>query len=321
MDEKAKIERIERIDDEVGELHPLLAGILPKLERVAYVENTHGPNEMGADFVLERIDLSLGTSDYIGVVAKTDKILQNFAEVERQIDECGHLRLIRQGKESVRLPEVWVITSKSVSQNAKLKIHEKFSSRKVHFFDSAWLAKKVDEHAPFFWDALKSSIGIYLSNLDKRLSVISSQTALIPGQTESKIAIELDVEEVDSDRYRKNGPARKVRLVNIVDEVENNKVTLLEANMGFGKSHLARKIANHFAEVSIYKSKNLIPVFSSFKSLFDATDKDVDAYIRNVVGSPCYLDARDEDAKFLLILDGVDEATSDVDKCRECLSQ
>ena len=187
MDEKAKIEQIERIDSEVGELHPLLSALLPKLERVAYVEYTHGPNEMGADFVVERTDTSIGTSDYIGIVAKTDKILQNFAEVERQIDECGHPRLIRQGKDTVRLPEVWVITSKSVSQNAKQKISEKFSTRKVHFFDSAWLAKKVDEHAPFFWDSLTSSIGIYLSNLDKRLSVISSQTSLVPGQAESKI--------------------------------------------------------------------------------------------------------------------------------------
>lgn len=321
MDEKSKVERIERIDDEVGELHPLLAGILPKLERVTYVENTHGPNEMGADFVLERTDSALGTSDYIGVVAKTDKILQNFTEVERQIDECAMPRLIRQGKESVRLPEVWVITSKSFSQNAKSKISEKFSTRKVHFFDSAWLAKKVDEHAPFFWDALTNSIGIYLSNLDKRLTVISSQTALIPGQSESKISIDLDVEEIDNDRYKKNGRTKKVRLVNIIEEVENNKVTLLEANMGFGKSHLARKIANHFAEVSIYKAKNVVPVFSSFKSLFDASEQDLEAYIRSVVGTQCYSDARKEDGTFLLVLDGVDEATSDVDKCRDCLTQ
>ena len=320
MDEKAKIERIERIDDEVGELHPLLAGLLPKLERVAYVEYTHGPHEMGADFVIERTDSSLGITDYIGIVAKTDKILQNFAEVERQIDECGHPRLIRQGKDTVRLPEVWVVTSKSVSHNAKQKISEKFSTRKVHFFDSAWLAKKVDEHAPFFWDALTSSIGIYLSNLDKRLSVISSQTALVPGQSESKISIDLDVEEVDSDRYKKNGPPKRARLVNIIEEVEKNKITLLEANMGFGKSHLARKIANHFAEVGVYKSKNLIPVFSTFKTLFDATDKDVEIYLRNIVGSQCFADARGENAAYLLVLDGVDEATSDIEKCRECLT-
>lgn len=320
MDEKAKIERIEKIDEEVGELHPLLLGILPKLERVAYVEYTHGPNEMGADFVVERTDSSLGVSDYVGVIVKTDKILQNFAEVERQIDECGHSRLIRQGRESVRLPEVWVITSKSVSQNAKQKISEKFSTRKVHFFDGAWLAKKVDEHAPFFWDALTSSIGAYLLNLDKRLSIISSQTALVPGQAESRISIDLDVEEVDSDRYKKNGPAKKARLVNIIEEVENNKITILEANMGFGKSHLARKITNHFAEVGIYKTKNLIPVFSTFKSLFDAEDRDLEAHLRTVVGNQCYSDARSEGAVFLLVLDGVDEATSDTEMCRECLS-
>lgn len=320
MDDKAKIERIERIDSEVGELHPLLLQIFPKLERVSYVEYTHGPNEMGADFVIERVDAALGTSDYIGVVAKSDKILQNFSDVERQIDECGHLRLIRQGKENVRLPEVWVITSKTVSQNAKQKISEKFSTRKVNFFDSAWLARKVDEHAPFFWDSLTSSIGIYLSNLDKRLSVISSQTALVPGQLDSKTAIELDVEEVDSDRYKKSAPPKRPRLVNIVEEVENNKITLLEANMGFGKSHLARKLASHFAEVGIYKSKHLVPVFSTFKALFDASNRDLKTYIRESVGSQCFDDAIKEDASFLLVLDGLDEATSDVEQCRDCLA-
>ena len=321
MDEKAKIERIERIDDEVGELHQLLRQVLPKLERVVYVEYTHGPNEMGADFVIERIDSSLGTSDYIGVVVKADKILQNFSEVERQIDECGLPRLIRQGRDSVRLPEVWVVTSKSVSQNAKQKISEKFATRKVHFFDGSWLAKKVDEHAPFFWDSLASSIGLYLSNLDKRLSVISQQTALIPGQVGSTAYIDLDVEEVDSDRYKKSGPPKRPRLVNILEEVEHNKITLLEANMGFGKSHLARKIANHFAEVGVYKTRKLVPVFSTFKALFDANEWDVERYLRTVVGEQCYTDARKEDATFLLVLDGLDEATSDIEKCRDCLAQ
>jgi hypothetical protein len=320
MDEKAKIERIERIDSEVGELHPLLHQIFPKLERVSYVEYTHGPNEMGADFVIERLDSSLGTSDYIGVVAKSDKILQNFGDVERQIDECGHPRLIRQGKETVRLPEVWVITSKSVSHNAKQKISEKFSTRKVHFFDSAWLARKVDEHAAFFWDSLTSSIGIYLSNLDKRLTVISSQTALVSSQSDSRVSIDLDVEEIDSDRYKKNGSPKRPRLVNMVDEVENNKVTLLEANMGFGKSHLARKLSSHFSEVGVYKTKRLVPVFSTFKALFDARDKDLDNYIRDAIGSQCYADARKEGASFLLVLDGLDEATSDIDRCRDCLA-
>jgi hypothetical protein len=320
MDDKAKIERIEQIDSEVNELHPLLIQILPKLDRVSYVEYTHGPNEMGADFVVERVDPSLGTSDFIGVVAKSDKILQNFAEVERQIDECGHPRIIRQGKETVRLPEVWVVTSKTVSHNAKQKINEKFSTRKVHFFDSAWLARKVDEHAPFFWDSLTSSIGIYLSNLDKRLTVISAQTALLPGQPDSRVSIELDVEEVDADRYKKNGPPKRPRLVNMVDELESNKVTILEANMGFGKSHLARRLSSHFAEVGVYKTKRLIPVFSTFKALFDSTDRNLESYIRSVMGSQCFSDSREEDASFLLVLDGLDEATSDVDRCRECLT-
>jgi hypothetical protein len=126
MDEKAKRERVESIDDEVRELHPLLQSIFKKLKNISYVEYTHGPDEKGADFVLKKMDAEIDSSHFVGVVAKADKILQNFSDVERQIDECSHRRLIRQGKEEVRLPEVWVVTSKSVSQNAKERFMRSF---------------------------------------------------------------------------------------------------------------------------------------------------------------------------------------------------
>ena len=100
----------------------MLYDMLRKFRGVQYVEYTHGPDEKGADFVIERHDDSIGATSFIGVVAKCDKILQSFAEVERQIDECGHARLIKGGIQSVRLPEVWVVTTKNVSQNAKEKI-------------------------------------------------------------------------------------------------------------------------------------------------------------------------------------------------------
>src|SRR4051812_37447232 len=126
MDRQSKAAQIQAVDDEVGVMHPLLAEIFPKLVNVTYVENTHGPNEMGADFVLERNDPAIRETYYIGVIAKTEKILQNFGELERQIKECSVRRYIRQGKQEIRLQEIWVITTKSFSQNAKIKIHDQF---------------------------------------------------------------------------------------------------------------------------------------------------------------------------------------------------
>lgn len=88
MEREKKRAQIEAIDSEVNELHPLLEDIFRDMEGIAYVEYTHGQNEMGADFVLEKVDLNLGVSTYVGVVVKAQKILQNFTDVERQIDEC-----------------------------------------------------------------------------------------------------------------------------------------------------------------------------------------------------------------------------------------
>ena len=60
MDGASKRQRVEKIESEVGELHPLLESIFRQLAHVQYVENTHGPNERGADFVIERRDDDLG---------------------------------------------------------------------------------------------------------------------------------------------------------------------------------------------------------------------------------------------------------------------
>lgn len=317
MDDKAKRDRVEAINDEVGELHPLLHGILKKLTNISYVEYTHGPNEKGADFVLEKVDPHIDSSHCVGVVAKADKILQNFSDVERQIDECSHQRLIRQGKERVRLPEVWVVTSKSISQNAKEKINEKFESRTIHFFDSDWLVKRIDEHAPYFWDEVGSAIGTYLASADKKMAVLNGQT-LITMSVLGSVSIELDVQEVEADRYVRHGKSSKPRLVNVTEEVQANKITWLEAEMGYGKSFLARRIVSHFAESSSYKSRKIVPIFASFKKFLDER-KPVGDFIRFAVGEEAFAAAEVDKATFLLVLDGVDEACADLDRCKSTL--
>ena len=227
MDEANKRQRVEKINSEVGELHPLLESIFSQMANVKYVEYTHGPNENGADFIIERRDDELGRTNFIGVVAKTDKILQSFADVERQIDECGDARRIKGGMETVRLPEVWVITSKSISHNAKGRIEEKFKSRKIHFFESDWLVGQIDRHAPHFWEEIDSAVGKYLSMLDKRLDVITTQTAIATTAQVSNLQMEVDIEEVESDRYLQKGRPTKPRLVNLNEEVLGNKVSHL----------------------------------------------------------------------------------------------
>jgi hypothetical protein len=313
--------QIEAIDNEVNVLHPLLNDLFPEMNNVTYVEYTHGPNEKGADFVIEKNDPDLGETYYVGVVAKTDKILQNFTDVERQIDECGHSRLIRQGKQSVRLPEIWVITTKNYSHNAKDKISEKYRSCKIYFFDAEWLVKQVTKHIPYYWHQLPHSIGAYISTLSRRIGEMKVQTSLLSLSPNTEIYIELDIEEKEDDKYKKTNRGRKSRLVNIIDCIIDNKITLLEAEMGFGKSTLARKIASDFADPYELKKRNILPVFMPFKDFSDIQYNDFEECLKKIIGDDTYTETCAQKSTYLIILDGMDEANGQPNVCSRVVAK
>jgi hypothetical protein len=130
----------ESIDREVRGLHRLLQSLFStSLKTLGALSTPSGPNEKGADFVLTRFDPALSTCSYVGVVAKVGKIQQDISEIERQIDECGPKRKINGGKEEVRLSEVWVVNTSSISNNAKDKIYDKFAKQRIEFINGEQL--------------------------------------------------------------------------------------------------------------------------------------------------------------------------------------
>lgn len=321
MERQKKREQIEAIDDEVNELHPILDQVLRKLENVEYVEYTHGKNEMGADFVIERVDSAISTRNYIGVIAKTEKILQNFSEIERQIDECGVERLIRSGKEKVRLPEIWVITSKNVSQNAKIKIADKYPQRKIHFFDVDWLVDRIDQHIPFHWHQLPTATGTYLSTVSRNIIELDAQTTVLHLSGIPSKFIELDIEEIETDKYKKKTSHEKHRIVDFTSEVLRNKLSLLEAEMGYGKSKLARRLVSELCNPEVLKTTKTIPIFQPFTIFASKNYENLEALIESLIGANCFQEAKDNQNNFLLVLDGIDEAYGDPDKCKAVIEK
>jgi hypothetical protein len=79
----AKRGKLSIITNEVDQFHPLLKSLLCKLPNVIDVEYTHGTNEMGADFVLSKRHDTFGNTEYVGVIAKVGKIVQDYTDVER----------------------------------------------------------------------------------------------------------------------------------------------------------------------------------------------------------------------------------------------
>ena len=129
--DKCKI--IEKIDDEVKILHPLLRETFRRMDGVTEIEYTHGTNEKGADLILTRHDSALGRTHQVSVIAKIGKIVSNIDDVARQIEECQMPRKIQGGLSETHLSEVWIVNTSSISKNAQDRIHHKYTGQRIEF--------------------------------------------------------------------------------------------------------------------------------------------------------------------------------------------
>ena len=207
-DLKLKRRRLESIKSEVNDFHPLLGNLFPQLEQIRHVEYTHGPQEKGADFILEKFDLTLSEINYVGVIVKIGKIQQDITAVERQIDECSIPRIVRNGKRKIHLNEIWVVSNNSISANAKEKIHHKFSTAKIHFLDGDRIIDLIDQHAAYFWHDVPTLVGHYLLSLWQKNDEIDRQSNLLT-TADTRLYIDIDlarIEETSSKKTKKNRP-------------------------------------------------------------------------------------------------------------------
>ena len=302
--DKCKI--IEKIDDEVKILHPLLKNVLRHIEGVTEVEYTHGTHEKGADLIVTRFDSALGRSHQIGVVAKIGKILNNFDDVARQVEECQMLRTIQGGTSVTRLSEVWVINNASISKNAQDKINHKYAGQRIEFFPGEKLTELVDKYAQYFWHDISSEIGSYLQYLSRKIEQRESDLSILNGLACGDFYIDPDVQESEKPRYIKSTRHTKPRYVNLAEEVLRERVCILEGEMGFGKSKTARHIAMHYCAPDRFKHSPILPVFETFRNIFEnglSLKKLLDSSTQSFFNADAY-----PDCKFLFIIDGVDEA-------------
>lgn len=265
--DKCKI--IENIEAEVDILHPLLKNVLRHIDGVVEVEYTHGTNEKGADFIVTRRDSALGRSHQIGVIAKIGKILNNFDDVARQIEECQMPRTIQGGKSEVKLSEVWVINNASISKHAQAKIHHKYSGQRVEFFPGEKLTELVDKYAEYFWHDISSEIGSYLQDLSRKIENREHELSILSGLGCNDFYIDPDVQEFEKPRYTKSNRPSRPHFVNFVEEVLREKVCILEGEMGFGKSKTARHIAMHYCAPDRFKHSSVLPVFETFRNILE----------------------------------------------------
>lgn len=306
MDFRAKQQIIENISSEVNDLHPLLQSVLYKLENISTGEYTHGPQEKGADFVLTRFDPALQSYSHIGVVAKRGKITNDISEISRQIEECGLPRLIEGGKKKVRLSEIWVVNNSTISANAKDKIYDTYAKQRIEFIDGERLTQLVDKHAEFFWHQVPSAIGAYLKNVASKLSSLERESGAVGNISCDEFYVEPDIQEIEKITYvHKRRPTRP-RMVSLADEVMRSNVSVLEGEMGFGKSKTARRLCQSFCSSNRYNEMRVIPAYYSFR-LYHEKGYSLDSFIAEKLGD-VLREAGTTQVKVMLVLDGIDEA-------------
>ncbi|WP_180125369.1 NACHT domain-containing protein [Rhodoferax sp. BLA1] len=309
MDFKSKQQLIENIKAEVADLHPLLRSVFGHLENITKVETTHGTQEKGADFVLTRFDPALSTYSHVGVVVKVGKITNDITDIERQIYECTLPRLIEGGKNRVRLSEVWVVNTSSISSNAKDKIYDKYSKQRIEFINGEALTQLVNKHADYFWHQIPSNLGEYLDRLGRKIDALENKSGNIGGVSFQDFYIEPDIQEIEKVTYlRKSSRPSRPRLVNLVDEINNGSISILEGDMGFGKSKIARKIIQYHCSPERFNVNKIIPIHSSFRSFYEEKltllsliERDLEHVLDEL---------KEVEYSILIVLDGIDEAAT-----------
>ncbi|MDE0102757.1 MAG: hypothetical protein OXN89_10290 [Bryobacterales bacterium] len=311
-------EKLDSIKSEVEHLHPLLNSLLGKLPRVRHVMYCHGPSEKGADFVVSRTHEDFGTVEYIGVIAKVGRILQNFKGIERQIDECSLPRLVEGGKKKIRLTEIWVIATKHITQGAKEKIHEKYRNRKIEFITGPMLEQLVDRYTPLAWSRLPIVVGEYLQDLRVRTEEQDKSVSLLQMSDEA-FYIRQDLYHIPDIEYRyKPKHYRQPRRVDVDHITDSYRCILIEGGVGSGKSKLLRRLTTEASLPEVFRKTKVLPLLTTYTEVM----KQHSGKVRNLIESRVSREVRTAcpDSEYLVLIDAFDELPMDVDSQPEELN-
>lgn len=308
---QAKKERLEKIESEVDQLHPLLESLFYKMPNIQDIEHTHGSSEMGADFVLSLLNSTFGITEHIGVIAKAGGIAQNFTSLERQIDECSLPRTLRGGKEKIYLSEIWIVLTGTVTKNAQEKIYEKYKIRKIEFISGLMLIKLIDQYLPHYWNEIPLKTGEYLSYLNTKYKEIDTKLSLLNIDDRAfYIGQDVYYNPHDSEYTKQKKQHSPYRKVNIFEEIGRERFLIIEGGMGAGKSKLTRRIIDEYSTPEIYSKNKLLPIAISYKDLVNKYQSDPILLIDELNIKWAF---EENDFRYLLLIDAVDEKNQSVE--------
>ena len=310
--------KLDLIKDEVKDLHPLLKVLLPKLPGVQNVEYHHGSAEMGADFVISRTNETFGNTQYVGVIAKVGRIVQDFSDIERQIKECSVPRLFQGGKKKIRITEIWVIATKHITKGAQEKIFDAYSTRQIEFIPGATLEKLVDKYTPLAWSKLPIVVGEYLEGLRTQTEVRDKSLSLLQ-IADTAFYIEQDLYHCPDIEYRHRRKRRhQPRKVNIHHVTKSHRCTFIEGAVGSGKSKLLRRIISEVTTPEVFRKTKVIPLSADYSELV----KEHSGNLQNLIEQRVSKEVREScrDSEYLVLIDAFDEQRIETDRQADWLN-
>ncbi|WP_060515813.1 MULTISPECIES: NACHT domain-containing protein [Pseudomonas] len=313
--ESIKIERIRKLEKEVQDFHPLLKVLLARIPYIRNVEYNQGPSENGADFVLEKFDEFLNATTYVGVIVKVGKIKQDQGDVERQIEECSMERTFDNGKKKIYLSEIWIINNDTITSNAQQKIHHKYKSSSILFFDDVKVASLVDRFYPEYWTDISVKLGEYIRKIQAFSEKITKNSSILEFQED--INIEQKVRKLTTKIKPDRGRASRLVDTSIHDAVKIDSLVFLEGVMGAGKSNLVKRAIERITKHDVINIEKVIPVGMTFKDYIDLHGESIEGVLEQAIAES---NTDPNKHTYLIIIDGLDEVQLSSERKLEVLS-
>lgn len=235
-----------------GEVPFMKELLVPLFDSMGFkkVEFTHGPLEMGKDFVISETN-KFGTREYYVVVVKKGDIQNTsegsgkstLAEVERQVGQCLQTKVKLINDVETLPSKVIICCSGRVSANAKEQIIKTlptvYNSSHVEFLSQEDLLPLVEKYLPHFFDFKLPVLGRYLSELSEKLKEESSIDS-----KHSKILGKIEIKCSKAETAKVQGAKVKPEEYNISDVLKLRETSWLQGGSGYGKTFTAYQFIN-----------------------------------------------------------------------------
>lgn len=299
--------------DEVKQFHPFLKRLFMAMvnkDVLVNVDYTHGPNEVGADFILIKRDPILDENTAISVIVKTGSLRNALGDVERQIDESKAPRKDINGN-NIFVREFWVVTNSTISNNARTLIQDKFKNQNIVFWDDSKIEATCNKFLGNDWLSPHHSTKNFLTERRKFFVEAIKKYSFCPAMEDFPLRQTILERHASYNQNKsKNKPTQKI---NILEYVKTKKIMLLEGGFGSGKTRILNQLGIDLC-VDDGVGETFIPVYVTFEDLCTKYGLNVECIIEDVVNEDVQKENQNN-IQYVFLVDGVDEANiNDYDK-------